>query len=92
MISRKLHLRLCFSHRLPPACPSVRRSVFLCGKPPPNPQATRTVQKRAKEVYTKHFDAQSLAFYWHNSQIDTYLWEKPAGLGSWDVDPEDRVR
>ncbi|CAM9140583.1 unnamed protein product, partial [Hapterophycus canaliculatus] len=52
--------------------------------------ANRTTQKRAKEVYTKHFDSENLAFYWHNTQIDTYLWEKPSGLGGWDVDPEDR--
>lgn len=58
---------------------------------PVTPQATRATQKRAKEVYTKHFDSENLAFYWHNSQIDTYLWEKPGGLGGWDVDPEDRV-
>lgn len=55
-------------------------------------QANRTTQKRAKEVYTKHFDSENLAFYWHNTEIDTYLWEKPSGLGGWDVDPEDRVR
>ncbi|CAN0534683.1 unnamed protein product, partial [Laminaria digitata] len=34
-------------------------------------------QKRAKDVYTKHFDAQYLAYYWYNTQIGTYLWEKP---------------
>ncbi|CAB1099266.1 unnamed protein product [Ectocarpus sp. CCAP 1310/34] len=52
--------------------------------------ATRITQKRAKEVYTKHFDSENLAFYWHNTLIDTYLWKKPTGLGGWDVDPEDR--
>ncbi|CAM9889621.1 unnamed protein product [Ectocarpus sp. 13 AM-2016] len=52
--------------------------------------ATRITQKRAKEVYTKHFDSENLAFYWHNTLIDTYLWEKPTGLGGWDADPEDR--
>ncbi|CAM9580526.1 unnamed protein product [Pylaiella littoralis] len=52
--------------------------------------ATRTTQKRAKEVYTKHYDCDNMAFYWYNTQIGTYLWEKPLGLGGWDVDPEDR--
>lgn len=46
----------------------------------------------AKEVYTKHFDTESLRYYWYNTKINTFLWERPAGLGCWDVHPEDRVR
>ncbi|CAM9228839.1 unnamed protein product, partial [Sphacelaria rigidula] len=52
--------------------------------------AIRAIQKRAKEVYTKHFDVENLAYYWYNNQIGTFMWEKPGGLGAWDVDPEDR--
>lgn len=58
---------------------------------PGTPQATRTTQKRAKEVYTKHYDSENMAYYWYNKEIGTYLWKKPSGLGGWDVDPEDRV-
>lgn len=54
-------------------------------------QATRTTQKRAKEIYTKHFDPESLSYFWYNTQIHTYFWGKPTGLGGWDVDAEDRV-
>lgn len=42
-------------------------------------------------MYTKHFDVESLEYYWYNTQIGTFLWEKPGGFGGWDVDPEDRV-
>lgn len=70
----------------PPPTPSP--CVCVC---PGTPQATRTTQKRAKEVYTKHYDSENMAYYWHNKEIGTYLWKKPSGLGGWDVDPEDRV-
>lgn len=62
----------------------------LCVRPDIH-QAVRTTQKRAKEVYTKHYDCENMAYYWYNTQIETYLWGKPLGLGGWDVDPEDRV-
>ncbi|CAM9757457.1 unnamed protein product, partial [Ascophyllum nodosum] len=52
--------------------------------------ATRIKQQRAKDVYTKHFDPESLRYYWYNTRIQTFSWEKPAGLGGWDVDAEDR--
>lgn len=55
-------------------------------------QATRITQARAKQIYTKHFDADNLRYYWYNTQIGTTLWEKPAGLCGWDVDPADVVR
>lgn len=55
-------------------------------------QGTRTTQNRAREVYTKHYDVENLAYYWYNTRIGTFLHEKPGGLGGWDVDPEDRVR
>lgn len=61
---------------------------------PPTPlfcQAKRATQKRAQEVYTKHFDLTALRYYWYNTQIGTFLWKKPDGLGGWDVDPDERV-
>jgi hypothetical protein len=48
------------------------------------------LREKCYKYYIKHFDTKLKAYYYENTKTHKTSWDKPAFLGSYDIDPKDQ--